>query len=63
MIMAHGGETISGLGGTQGDGGGINITVNTGVGDPQAIGRAIVEYLEVYQRGNGPIPIDVSGRR
>ena len=63
MIMAHGGETVSGLGGTQGGGQPVNITIQTGIGDPQEIARTVVEYLEVYQRSNGPIPIDVSGRR
>ena len=64
MIMAHGGETVGGLGGTQGNGGGspiINISML--VGDPQETARAVVEALETYQRGNGPIPIDVSGTR
>ena len=60
-VMAHGGEQISPLGGS-GGGSGINITVNTGVGDPQEIARQIVELLEVYQRANGPLPISVSQR-
>jgi hypothetical protein len=35
------------------------ITVNAGVGDPQAIGRAVVEALQAYERANGAIPINV----
>ena len=61
-IIAHGGERISSLGGGGGMEG-ISITINTGVGDPQEIARQIVELLQVYQRGNGALPIDVGGFR
>ena len=61
-IIAHGGERVSSLAGG-GGGGDIHITVNTGVGDPQVISREIVELLQVYERGNGPIPITTGGSR
>jgi len=34
-------------------GGGLNITVNTGVGDPVAIGRSIADYLSAYSDRGG----------
>lgn len=37
-----------------------NIQVNTGVGDPVAIGDEIVEVLNAWQIMNGTVPIDVS---
>ena len=36
-----------------GMGGGINITVQTGVGDPVAIGKAVSDVLNAYQRRTG----------
>jgi hypothetical protein len=36
-----------------GMGGGINITVQTGVGDPVAIGKAVSDVLDAYQRRTG----------
>lgn len=36
LIPAHGGEKIG-----RGSGGGMNVTINTGVGDPDAIGEAV----------------------
>jgi len=39
-------------GGSGGSGGGTNITVNTGVGDPEAIARAVEDVIrQSYQRG------------
>ena len=38
----------------------ININVNTGVGDPVAIGDEVVEVLTAWQRANGTIPVDTS---
>jgi TP901 family phage tail tape measure protein len=37
-----------------------NIQVNTGVGDPVAIGDEIVEVLNAWQIMNGSIPLDMS---
>jgi hypothetical protein len=39
----------SGMGG----GGGVNITVNAGVGDPTAIGRSVVDAIVAFERSNG----------
>jgi hypothetical protein len=36
-------------------GGGINITVNTGVGDPVAIGKGIVDALTAYKSRTGSL--------
>lgn len=62
MIIAHGGEEVDNpdMGGGGGRGGGITIIVNAGVGDPQAIGRAIVESLQVYEQTNGALPLTVT---
>jgi hypothetical protein len=38
---------------------GMNITVNTGVGDPVAIGKSVVDALQAYQNRSGPLPIKV----
>jgi len=39
-------------GGSGGGTGGTNITVNTGVGDPEAIARAVEDVIrQSYQRG------------
>ena len=64
-IIAHGGETIGGLGGTKSGGGAGSPTINISMlmGDPQAVARAVVEALQVYERGNGAIPISVGGQR
>lgn len=40
--------------------GDINITVQAGVGDPTAIGRAIVEALQAYQRRVGALNLKVA---
>ena len=55
LIMAHGGETV--LPTHKGGGGGtvININVTAGVGDPDAIGRQIAQYLNRAALGNGPL--------
>jgi hypothetical protein len=39
--------------------GAFNIVVNTGVGDPVAIGKSVVESLQAYQNRSGPLPIKV----
>jgi hypothetical protein len=39
--------------------GAYNIVVNTGVGDPVAIGKAVVDSLQAYQNRSGPLPIKV----
>lgn len=66
LIRAHGGERIVNddmgvTGGAGGTGNGVNIIINTGVGDPQAIGRAVVEALQVYEQTNGALPVTVKG--
>jgi len=43
-----------------GNTGGINITVNTGVGDPVAIGKSVVDALQAYQRRSGALQIKVA---
>ncbi|CAB5217021.1 Phage tail tape measure protein [uncultured Caudovirales phage] len=43
----------SAAGGVSG-GSSYNITVNTGVGDPRAIGQQIVELIKKYERASGP---------
>jgi hypothetical protein len=40
--------------------GGMNITINTGVGDPVAIGKAVVDALQAYQSRSGPLPLKVA---
>ena len=62
-IVAHGGETIGGLGGTKSGGGSPTINISMLMGDPQAVARAVVEALQVYERGNGPVPITAGGVR
>ena len=37
----------------------FTINVNTGVGDPAAIGKAVVDSLQAYQKRIGKIPIQV----
>lgn len=39
---------------------GANITVQTGVGDPVAIGKAVVDALAAYQRRVGALPLKVA---
>ena len=39
---------------------GMNITVNTGVGDPVAIGKAVVSSLQAYEKRFGNLPIKVA---
>ena len=36
-----------------------NIVVNTGVGDPVAIGKSVVDALQAYQNRSGPLPLKV----
>jgi len=38
----------------------INITVQTGVGDPVAIGKSVVDALQAYQRRSGALQIKVA---
>jgi hypothetical protein len=66
MIMAQGGEQIvpGGSAGAPGNGGGgggtvINVTINTGVGDPMEIGRQLSDVLTEYGRQVGGIPLKV----
>lgn len=39
--------------------GATSITVNTGVGDPVAIGKSVVDALQAYQNRSGPLPLKV----
>jgi hypothetical protein len=41
-------------------GSGMNITINTGVGDPVAIGKAVVSSLQAYEKRFGNLPIKVA---
>jgi TP901 family phage tail tape measure protein len=43
-----------------GGGSTINLTVNTGVGDPLAIGNQVVSVLKQWERANGSIPISTT---
>jgi hypothetical protein len=40
-------------------GGSIYVTVNAGVGDPIAIGAALVDVLQKYQSRTGSLPLKV----
>jgi hypothetical protein len=40
-------------------GAGINVYITAGVGDPNEIGRQVVNALQAYQRRNGAIPVKV----
>lgn len=61
MIGENGSEAIIPLSqmGNMG-GGNINITVQTGVGDPVAIGKSVVDALQAYQRRSGALQIKVA---
>ena len=70
LVVAHGGERISkdtggksGMGGGGGGGGGgttiINVNVESGISDPVAMARTIVDTLRVYNTTNGPLPLEV----
>lgn len=56
-IVAHGGEHIMPADASMAAP--INITIEAGVGDPQAIARAVVDVLQTYNQTNGAIPITV----
>lgn len=59
MIGESGPEAVVPLG--RGGGmGGVNITIQTGVGDPAAIGKTVVDMLQAYQRRSGPLPLAVA---
>jgi hypothetical protein len=45
-------DKAAGLGGTTNN---YNITVQTGVGDPQTIGQQIVAYIKRYEKASGPV--------
>jgi translation initiation factor 1 (eIF-1/SUI1) len=53
MIGEAGPEAVVPLSKMGGMGGGINITVQTGVGDPVAIGKAVSDVLNAYNRRTG----------
>jgi len=55
--IVHGGETISGIGGRSGGGGGPTIVIEAGISDPLAIARAVVDALQLYEQNVGPVPI------
>jgi len=53
-------STITQGGGMQaGVPGAPTIVVNTGVGDPVAIGKSVVDALQAYQNRSGPLPLQV----
>jgi hypothetical protein len=59
LIGESGPEAVVPLG--RGGGmGGVNITIQTGVGDPAAIGKTVVDMLQAYQRRSGPLPLAVA---
>jgi hypothetical protein len=45
--------------GNMGMGGGMNITINTGVGDPVAIGKSVAAVLNSYGGKTGGVPMVV----
>jgi hypothetical protein len=53
LIGEAGPEAVVPLSKMGGMGGGINITVQTGVGDPVAIGKAVSDVLNAYNRRTG----------
>lgn len=59
MIGESGPEAVIPLG-KSGMAGGINVTIQTGVGDPAAIGKTVVDMLQAYQRRSGPLPLAVA---
>ena len=60
LAVVHGGEQITNPAMGQG-GGGFTVNISTGIGDPQAIARAVVDALQLYNRTNGSIPVRVRG--
>jgi hypothetical protein len=53
MIGERGPEAVIPLSKMGGMGGGFNVTVQTGVGDPVAIGKAVSDVLNAYNRRTG----------
>jgi len=53
MIGEKGPEAVIPLSKMNGTGGGISVTVQTGVGDPVAIGKAVSDVLNAYNRRTG----------
>jgi hypothetical protein len=53
MIGEKGPEAVVPLSKMNGMGGGISVTVQTGVGDPVAIGKAVSDVLSAYNRRTG----------
>jgi hypothetical protein len=61
MIGESGSEAVIPLSQMSNMGGGnINITVQTGVGDPVTIGKSVVDALQAYQRRSGALQIKVA---
>jgi hypothetical protein len=60
LALLHEGERVIPPGGGQPAPVVINITAGLGA-DPQAIGRAVLEALQRYQRANGPLPLAIRG--
>lgn len=59
--VSGGGARSFGSPATGGSPPGVHVTVEAGLGDPQAIARKVVEVLQVYQQTNGALPITVTG--
>jgi hypothetical protein len=53
MIGERGPEAVVPLSKMGNMGGGIQVTVQTGVGDPVAIGKAVSDVLSAYNRRTG----------
>jgi hypothetical protein len=51
---ARAGSSVFASGGGFAVGGGIQVVIQTGVGDPVEIGRTVADYLRVFERSNGP---------
>ena len=63
-IMAQAGERVSGGHSSGGGGGGgtvVNITVQAGISDPQAVARKVADMLTEYTAVNGPINVKTRG--
>jgi phage-related minor tail protein len=63
LAVLHEGERVLPAGSARGpEGSPVTINITAGIGaDPAAIGRAVVEALQRYQRANGPLPLAVRG--
>jgi hypothetical protein len=55
VVPLSGSAGNSPLGAMGGGGNNYAITVNTGVGDPRAIGQEVISYIKRFEQANGPV--------